>query len=102
MSDYPYSVIGFDYGQASRITRDYVCARCYGHLEIEFGPGQTCYVVCLEHGNIEIVGRVSKVGAEKRGQKAMEEYFEVRNNYPDLFGKKPKRSPDEILMELGY
>ena len=78
---------GFTGWEAEHVVTGYVCALCWSTLLALKIRGDYMYiVVCPEHGNIELCGRITKntVGIElERGYRL---YHEVIRNLPDLWG----------------
>lgn len=95
-------IFGFQDGEIDKVIQRRVCARCYGRLVKEPIEGRRWAAVCLVHGNVEKVGHVSKAWAEHLGQQYIAEYWEVKENYPNLFGNQEHRQAEAITQELGY
>ena len=86
--------------------RDYVCSRCWGHLDRLPLPNSSWAVVCLKcdpDGSLEIV-YVTKAYAERRRAESLAEKQEVTALLENIgVMEKPKRrSTNEILKELGF
>ena len=85
------------------ITRDYICAQCYGDLHHLPVKGQHKWqVLCRTcDTDVEDGGRVTRQWAEGEGQKRAQQYKDKRVRSER--GKKSKRTPpDQIISELGY
>ena len=82
--------------------RDRVCARCYGQLQIRRVEGVDevyCPACGAAWGGTTILERT----AEQRGQKAIEELWEVTSLLPDLFPNPHRgKTTSQILAELGF
>lgn len=80
--------VGFSPEDANMVMENYVCSVCHGSL---FGfqvPGCSVYVVvCLEHGNVEKCGRVTKATVAIEEERGYRKYNEVIRNLPDLWGE---------------
>ena len=94
-------IIGYQDGEIDKVIRSRVCARCYGRLDKRPIEGRRWAAICPVHGNIELIGHVSKSWAEHLGQQYIAEYWEVKENYPDLFGRQEARQAGVVLQELG-
>lgn len=83
-----------------------VCARCYGDLEsrpaAEDTPQEHLYVaycpICEETWHF---ATVSRYYAERLGQKAIADLWDVKHNLADLFSR-ARQSEMQILEALGY
>lgn len=102
------TVIGFSEAEYQRVIDKYVCAQCYGDLSISFAPNRKWYVFCPYHGNVEIVGRITKSWAEYIGQQWANEYLELRDKFDFILpageqrANRERQSPETIIYELGY
>lgn len=87
--------------EASTFIRDRVCARCYGDLRQYPAPDRAYFIRCLECGDAWGGATIARYTAEKRGQQALAEIYEVKANMPDLFPR-IKMSEADIIKSLGY
>jgi hypothetical protein len=104
---------GFTREEADRIIKDYVCPVCHGQL-IPFrmndldGKDKYGYpleaVFCMEHGNVERIGRVRVTSISIQLEEAHCHYDKVIHNLPDLWGSliEKKKTQDQLLHELGF
>jgi len=104
---------GFTREEAAKVIEKFVCPLCHGNLicwDWQNSPGEDKYgrplelVVCLKHGNVENIGRVSVHSVSIQYDRARREFRKVIANLPDLWGNltKPQRSEAEIKKILGY
>ena len=102
------NVIGFGEVEYQFVIRDYLCAFCYSELMATHASERRWMVICPYHGNIELVGRVSRSWAEYVGQRGANEYLELRDIFDFLLPEgerradREKQEPDVILDQLGY
>ena len=83
----PEGVRGFSPYEAELVVGSYVCAVCWSTLLIFNVPGDYLRViVCPEHGNIELCGRVTKNTVAIEIERGLRNYHEVIRNLPDLWG----------------
>lgn len=98
----------FPEGQITLFLRRRVCARCYGDLMSkpapDYAPDNHVYLAyCPECGDAWGGTTVSKVYAEKLGQRAIAEQWEVEANLPDIFPSPHKgKTPEQLIKELGF
>lgn len=79
--------VGFNPGEIQGVLDEYVCAVCHGSLVSIAVPGEdVSIIVCLEHGNIEHVGRVTKSTVSIETERGYRQYQEVIRNLKDLWG----------------
>jgi hypothetical protein len=100
---YPYE--GFSDTEANEVICDYVCPVCRGNLIPYHIPGTWVNViVCFDHGNVEQIGRVSKVSVAIQEEEAHHAFKDVIRNLSDLWGELiPKRqSVAQNLKDLGF
>lgn len=81
--------------------RDYVCARCYGHLTLFADKEERWNIVCQNCGPAS--GFVTKTYANRRKSESHGEKLEV-DQLLDRLGiiKKQHRSQEQNLHELGF
>jgi hypothetical protein len=90
-------------GEIDRFLRRRVCARCYGDLRKVPADDRKWEAVCLSCGDAWQGATISRKGAERRGQQALAELWEVKANLKDLFPNPHQNKPTrQILAELGY
>lgn len=83
----PEEVIGFSEFDAGLVKSYFVCAVCWGELAIMKVSGdRICIVVCPEHGNIELCGRVTRNTVSIEIERGYRQYHEVIRNLQDLWG----------------
>jgi len=88
-------------GQIDFFIRDRVCSRCYGDLSKRPTSERTWEVSCPACGDAWGFTTISRHTAERRGQQALSELYEVKQNLPDLFPR-TQRTEKQTLSELGY
>lgn len=89
-------------GEIDRILRRRVCARCYEDLQKREAPGRTWEAYCANCGDVWGGRTISRWTAERRGQRALAEAWEVKANLRDLFPNPHKGRPaKELIRELG-
>ena len=94
--------LGFSWADAQRIIKDYCCPHCDGMLSIkDGGEHNKFFVVCLDHGDVEEIGRIRASSVSIRYEQAHYETREVKKNLADLFPKE-KKSEEQTLKELGF
>lgn len=94
---------GLPEGEIDLFLRRRVCARCYGDLEKQFGPGRNYITRCAECGYAWNGATVSRSYAERLGQQALGELAEVKHNLPDLFPNPNRgKSESQLLAEMGF
>lgn len=83
----PDGVRGFEPYEASSVVRDFVCAVCWSSLiAIQANNDRMFIVVCPEHGNVELCGRVTKNTVSIEMERGLRKYHEVIRNLSDLWG----------------
>lgn len=87
--------------QAEQTQRDYVCAGCWGRINIYYQKGGLARVVCDKCGDGR--GFVTKRYAERRREEDFAEASEVRRMLRQIkvITRQPKTT-DELLKELGF
>lgn len=91
-NDIPFALVvdtdtSFSPAEVQHVIENYVCAVCHAELtEIQVPNQQRRLIVCLEHGNICEVGRVTRATVSIEMEKAYKSYHEVIRNLPDLWG----------------
>lgn len=77
----------FSPAEVTHVVENYVCAVCHGELtEVQVPNEQRRLIVCIEHGNTCIVGRVTRATVSIETERAYKSYHEVIRNLPDLWG----------------
>jgi predicted RNA-binding Zn-ribbon protein involved in translation (DUF1610 family) len=86
---------------AQRTVKDCVCAHCWGHLNMIADQETRWKVICPECGE---AGVVTKAYAEQRRAESASEAHEVTELMTGLglLPARQKKSPDQILRELGF
>ena len=93
----------FTDGEIDQFIQRRVCSRCYGELEKRPVEGRLYEAYCPECNGKWNYTTVSRSYAERLGQKALNEYMDVKGNMPDLFPNPHKgKTPEELLKELGF
>jgi hypothetical protein len=97
---------GFTLEDAELVKSVYACSQCEGELTIvpSFFDDDTYFVICLEHGNIEQIGRISKTTVAIRNEHGVFEYPKVIRALPDLWGHliPNKQTIQEMIHQLGF
>lgn len=79
---------GFEPWEANYVARDFVCAVCWSSLiAIQLESDRTMIVVCPEHGNVELCGRITKNTVSIELENGFRRYHDVIRNLPDLWGQ---------------
>lgn len=77
----------FTPAEVGRVLENYVCAVCHAELVELQPPGMwRRLIVCLEHGNICQVGRVTRNTVSIEMERAYKSFHEVIRNLSDLWG----------------
>jgi hypothetical protein len=97
----PKKVPTFQEGDIDTFIRRRVCARCYHDLEKKLADDRMYEAVCPICEGAWGYATVSRKYAESLGQKALADYFIVRENLPDLFPRQ-KRTEKQLLSSLGF
>jgi DNA-directed RNA polymerase subunit RPC12/RpoP len=95
----------FTHTQAHEITREYVCAVCYGELVVHpIDNSLEAMVVCPEHGSVSKTGRIMRSTVSIELERSARNYSQVVKNLADLWPElqTPKKTQAQILKELGY
>jgi len=95
----------FTDSEAQDVQQEFKCGVCGGDLTIvRWKLSLYRDVICIEHGSVSSVGRVTAKTVEFRNRQAHYDFQEVCRNLPDLYGKflPPKKSKEKSLEELGY
>jgi hypothetical protein len=101
MSDLPEGVVGFDPSEVDAITREFVCAICYSNLvEIPVSGAYLSLIICPEHGNVELCGRVTRNTVSIDMERAKIEYDAVIRNLPDLWGELIPKQENPVVARL--
>jgi len=70
------------------ILEDYVCAVCHAELAIqEIENDERVFIICPEHGNVCICGRVMRSSASMQHELSFREYYSIVAAMPDLYGE---------------
>lgn len=81
-------ILGFDPAEVDGVIANYVCSVCHGTLVSFQVPNERrSIIVCLEHGNVEHCGRVTKSTVSIEIERGYRQYHEVIRNLPDLWGE---------------
>ena len=89
MTDFllPEGIQGFSPSEAYDVVENFVCALCWSSLlAIHVQGDYLMLVVCPEHGNIELCGRVTKNTVSIELERGFENYHKVIRNLADLWG----------------
>lgn len=96
---------GFTLTDAETVCAIYVCSQCEGELATiptDFiNPDGLFYVICPDHGNIELIGRISRTTVAIRNERGIWEFPKAIRALPDLWGVLI-RDRKTIMQELGY
>lgn len=95
----------FDQTEAPRVTREFVCAVCYGELAVVFAKAHwRVLVICPEHGNVTKCGRVTRTTVNIETERSLSKFNLVIRTLSDLWGELiPKRqSVEQNLKDLGF
>lgn len=101
------TIEGFALDEAERIQGVYVCSQCESELTIfpEFiqsdDDEERFVVVCPQHGNIELVGAVSKTTVAIRNEWGLVHFREYCRNHSDYWGCLMDR-PSIIREEISH
>lgn len=86
-TDLPEGIRGFSPWEAEHVVLGYVCAVCWSTLlSLKISGDRLYIVVCPEHGNIELCGRITKNTVSIEIDRGYRKYHEVIRNLPDLWG----------------
>ncbi len=78
--------LGFEPYEADVVLKEYVCSVCHADLKAFQVPGDRNFViVCVEHGNIEKIGRVMRSTVSIEIERGLLTYKEVVRNLSDLW-----------------
>lgn len=92
--------VHLDIAQALVVRERYVCAKCWGQLNVYFDRSGPARVTCDQCG--DGYGFVKKLWAERRRNESIGELIEVKDLLKRI-GVMPhvRRTAEEILAELG-
>jgi DNA-directed RNA polymerase subunit RPC12/RpoP len=94
----------YEYVQAEKVLRDYVCAGCYGHLVTDFveTDRNARLVRCPSCGDGR--GFVTRKYAERRQSESIGEALVARKNLERAMPvlRRPERPTSDLLSELGF
>lgn len=77
----------FTQAESRIILNEYVCALCLSDLHIiEIPNHERVFIVCPEHKNVCLTGRVMRSTASMRVERSHREFFPMVAAMPDLFG----------------
>lgn len=77
----------FRQGETAIILKDYVCAVCNLELAvIEIPNNERVFIVCPDHGNVCLCGRVMRSTASMKIERTVRDYYPLIAAFPDLFG----------------
>lgn len=97
---------GFTWEEAEIAVQIYVCARCEGPLTIisDLPGNERVSVVCLDCGNVEQIGRISKTTVAIRYERGIWEFPKAIRALPDLWGAliPTKEEIKKSISELGF
>lgn len=80
-------IIGFEPIEVDGVIANYVCSVCHGTLvSFQIPSERRSIIACLEHGNVEHCGRVTKNTVSIELERGYRQYNEVIRNLPDLWG----------------
>lgn len=80
-------VIGFEPYEVDVILKEYVCSVCHSDLKAFQIPGdRISVIVCIEHGNVEKVGRVMRSTVSIELERGLLTYKQIVRNLSDLWG----------------
>lgn len=102
---YPDYVVGFEPWEYQSVVKDYVCAVCHGQLVAYDVPEERFYIiVCPEHGNVEVVGRVRREYVSREMENSHRQFGDVIRNLPEFWGEliQARKSESENLKDLGF
>lgn len=91
--DTPFEIVlntdnSFSPAEVQYILDTFVCAICHAELmEVQPPSSPRRLIVCLEHGNVCDVGRVTRATVSIEIERAYKSFHEVVRNLPDLWGK---------------
>lgn len=79
---------GFTLRDAETVKAIYACSQCEGELAIvpSFFSEYVFFVICQEHGNVELIGRISKTTVAIRNERGVHEFLPALRALPDLWG----------------
>ena len=97
----PEEIATYADGEIDRVLTFRVCARCYGDLTKFPADGRMWQAKCLACGETWHGTTISRLTAEKMGQKALADYRDVRETLREFFPR-AKKSVGENLAELGF
>jgi ribosomal protein L37AE/L43A len=90
-------------GEIDQYLQRHVCSRCYGDLQKTPADNRLWEAKCPTCGEAWHGTTVRRSTAERRGQMALSESHEVKENLPDLFPNPHKgKSIEELIKELGF
>lgn len=91
----------YPFTQALMVQRHYVCAGCYGRLNIldDGNAERLVRMVCAKCG--EGRGLVTREYAEAKRAESRSDLFDAMSNLSEYFPQE-KKSAKELLNELGY
>lgn len=101
-TDFPEHTFFHD-GQIDRHLALRVCARCYNDLAKRLASGRLWEAYCPICETTWGGTTIARTTAEQRGQLAIIEAREIKNNLPDLFpNQEETKTINQLLNELGF
>ena len=101
----PDYVVGFEPSEIDDVITNYVCPVCNGQLTAYNIPKERIYiVVCVEHGNVEQIGRIRRESVSSQMEQSRRQFKLVIHNLSEFWGEliPPKRSQAQNLKDLGF
>lgn len=87
MTDLPDGILGFGPYEACNVVSNFVCAVCWSSLlTIQVQGDRIMLVVCPEHGNVELCGRITKNSVSIEMERGARNFQKVIRNLSDLWG----------------
>jgi hypothetical protein len=89
--------------EIGKFIKHYVCARCYGDLQLRFAENRSYEALCPTCGDAWGSTVICRSTAERRAQQGMSEIREVRRNLSDLFPNPHHgKTSEQLITEIGY
>ena len=90
-------------GEIDKYIQKHVCARCYADLQKFPAENRSWEAKCPNCGDAWHGTTIRRGTAERRGQTALSDIREVKENLPDLFPNPYKgKSKEELIKDLGF
>lgn len=97
---------GFTLHDAETVKAVYTCSQCEGELTVvpSFFEDDIYFVICQEHGNVELIGRISKTTVAIRNERGVFDYPKAIRALPDLWGHliPTKQDRAKMMHDLGF